>query len=435
MIRKLRRQFNRITILMLILVLLIPLIGVNLLTRFVSYQQTDTLLQQIAESSSYGLPEAKPPFEQAQKNPQEPANPPAPPNDDKKEEPAPPPATNDKFFERDHKRPIDVLNDFTIYLNADGTFLSVSDPEQCNETEAQVLLEAVQKESSNSGYIGSYQYYRKIRTNGTLIVFSDRTSDLQLLTKLLWFSIGIGLCMVMLIIYLTNRLSKRAVRPIEIAFEQQRQFISDAGHELKTPLTIITTNADILHDEIGENKWLSYIQDQAERMRILITDMMRLTKLERPADAQDQVEFDLSKLVENTALPFESQAFESRKELEIEVEDGLTYRGNAEEIRQMVGIFLDNAFKYSEEKGTVRITLQKNKDKKLLKIYNTGIGIRPDEKEKIFLRFYRSDHSRARATGGYGLGLSIAKRIADKHKIKIQVESEEGKWACFLLTL
>lgn len=90
MIRKLRRQFNRITILMLILVLLIPLIGVNLLTRFVSYQQTDTLLQQIAESSSYGLPEAKPPFEQAQKNPQEPANPPAPPNDDKKEEPAPP---------------------------------------------------------------------------------------------------------------------------------------------------------------------------------------------------------------------------------------------------------------------------------------------------------------------------------------------------------
>ena len=128
MIRKLRRQFNRITILMLILVLLIPLIGVNLLTRFVSYQQTDTLLQQIAESSSYGLPEAKPPFEQAQKNPQEPANPPAPPNDDKKEEPAPPPATNDKFFERDHKLPIDVLNDFTISLNADGTFLSVSDP-------------------------------------------------------------------------------------------------------------------------------------------------------------------------------------------------------------------------------------------------------------------------------------------------------------------
>ena len=144
MIRKLRRQFNRITILMLILVLLIPLIGVNLLTRFVSYQQTDTLLQQIAESSIYGLPEATPPYEQAQKNPQEPATPPAPPNDDKKEEPAPPPATNDKFFERDHKRPIDVLNDFTIYLNADGTFLSVSDPEQCNETEAQVLLEAVQ---------------------------------------------------------------------------------------------------------------------------------------------------------------------------------------------------------------------------------------------------------------------------------------------------
>ena len=147
MIRKLRRQFNRITILMLVLVLLIPLIGVNLLTRFVSYQQTDTLLQQIAESSSYGLPETKPPFEQAQKNPQEPADPPAPPNDDKKEEPAPSSATDDKFFERDHKRPIDVLNDFTIYLNADGTFLSVSDSEQCSETEAQVLLEAVQKKS------------------------------------------------------------------------------------------------------------------------------------------------------------------------------------------------------------------------------------------------------------------------------------------------
>jgi signal transduction histidine kinase len=170
-------------------------------------------------------------------------------------------------------------------------------------------------------------------------------------------------------------------------------------------------------------------------MRILVTDMMDLTKLEMNDPKKNFVNFSLSAAVSSAALPFESQAFEQHKTLLLEIQDNLQYNGNPDQIKQLVGIFIDNAMKYSDPEGEIRVTLQQNREKKTLKIYNTGKGVPEEEKEKIFQRFYRSDASRARATGGYGLGLSIAQRIAETHKIKIQVESEYEHWICFTLTL
>ena len=139
------------------------------------------------------------------------------------------------------------------------------------------------------------------------------------------------------------------MRPMQETFERQRQFISDAGHELKTPLTIISANVDILHDEIGENKWLSYIQSQAERMRVLVGEMMNLTKLEMGDKEKDFVDFSLSETVSGAALPFEGQAFEQEKQLELEIQEDISYHGNPDQIKQLVGIFMDNALKYSKE--------------------------------------------------------------------------------------
>ena len=334
----------------------------------------------------------------------------------------------------DKRGDVVTIDHFLCFANAEGTLMRLDGTENYTEDDAQTLLDYVLEKGKTDGWYGSLQYFRKDYDRGTLVVFSDRSAEQLLLHKVLLVSILVFLLMEGVVFLLTMILTKRAMRPMQETFERQRQFISDAGHELKTPLTIISANVDILHDEIGENKWLSYIQSQAERMRVLVGEMMNLTKLEMGDKEKDFVDFSLSEAVSGAALPFEGQAFEQEKQLELEIQENISYHGNPDQIKQLVGIFMDNALKYSKEHGEIRVTLQQVQNKKTLKVYNTGKGIPESEKEKIFQRFYRSDASRARATGGYGLGLSIAQSIADAHKIRIQVESEYEHWICFILT-
>ena len=334
----------------------------------------------------------------------------------------------------DKRGDVVTIDHFLCFANGEGTLMRLDGTENYTEGDAQTMLDYVLEKGKTDGWYGSLQYFRKDYDRGTLVVFSDRSAEQLLLHKVLLVSILVFLLMEGVVFLLTMILTKRAMRPMQETFERQRQFISDAGHELKTPLTIISANVDILHDEIGENKWLSYIQSQAERMRVLVGEMMNLTKLEMGDKEKDFVDFSLSEAVSGAALPFEGQAFEQEKQLELEIHEDISYHGNPDQIKQLVGIFMDNALKYSKEHGEIRVTLQQVQNKKTLKVYNTGKGIPESEKEKIFQRFYRSDASRARATGGYGLGLSIAQSIADAHKIRIQVESEYEHWICFILT-
>lgn len=334
----------------------------------------------------------------------------------------------------DKRGDVVTIDHFLCFANAEGMLMRLDGTENYTEDDAQTMLDYVLEKGKTDGWYGSLQYFRKDYDRGTLVVFSDRSAEQLLLHKVLLVSILVFLLMEGVVFLLTMILTKRAMRPMQETFERQRQFISDAGHELKTPLTIISANVDILHDEIGENKWLSYIQSQTERMRVLVGEMMNLTKLEMGDKEKDFVDFSLSEAVSGAALPFEGQAFEQEKQLELEIQEDISYHGNPDQIKQLVGIFMDNALKYSKEHGEIRVTLQQVQNKKTLKVYNTGKGIPESEKEKIFQRFYRSDASRARATGGYGLGLSIAQSIADAHKIRIQVESEYEHWICFILT-
>lgn len=334
----------------------------------------------------------------------------------------------------DKRGDVVTIDHFLCFANGEGTLMRLDGTENYTEDDAQTMLDYVLEKGKTDGWYGSLQYFRKNYDRGTLVVFSDRSAEQLLLHKVLLVSILVFLLMEGVVFLLTMILTKRAMRPMQETFERQRQFISDAGHELKTPLTIISANVDILHDEIGENKWLSYIQSQAERMRVLVGEMMNLTKLEMGDKEKDFVDFSLSEAVSGAALPFEGQAFEQKKQLELEIQEDISYHGNPDQIKQLVGIFMDNALKYSKEHGEIRVTLQQVQNKKTLKVYNTGKGIPESEKEKIFQRFYRSDASRARSTGGYGLGLSIAQSIADAHKIRIQVESEYEHWICFILT-
>lgn len=315
---------------------------------------------------------------------------------------------------------------FVIMADKNGNFLASLNNDELDSSVAQQYVSAILKNGASCGMLNSYQFCRLDKSNGTVMVFTDKSAELDMLDQLMHTTILIGIISFALLSVLAFFLSKKSIQPIKIAFEKQKQFVSDASHELKTPLTIISANADVLTDEIGENKWLTYIKAQTARMNVLVNDLLNLTRLENNTSDFIFSEFDLSKAIENTALPFECQAFEDNKTFNIDIQEGLTVNGSERHIKQMAAIFIDNALKYSNDGGSVQITLSAQGDKKTLSVFNTGCGIRDDEKNKIFERFYRSDDSRARTTGGYGLGLAIAKSIIDKHKFKVTVDNVEG---------
>ena len=241
---------------------------------------------------------------------------------------------------------------------------------------------------------------------------------------------AMGISLVVLLGIVTV-LSGWAVSPVKESLEKQKRFISDASHELKTPLAVICANADVLEKDIGQNKWLEYIKNQTVRMDGLVKDMLFLARADEGIQNGEYKEFDVGEAVLNIALEFESRAYESGKQYCYETESGILRVGNEERIKQAVAILIDNALKRSS--GEVRVTAKKDNGKAFIEVYNTGDGIDEKDYDKIFERFYRSEESRDRDSGGYGLGLSIAKSIVDSHKGKISVKSEKGKWASFTI--
>lgn len=320
---------------------------------------------------------------------------------------------------------------FIIMADSDGKFLAAMNNDELDVEVAQQYISAIMDENVSSGMVNNLQFCRSNKKNGTLMVFTDKQAELDMLDQLNRTTILIGIVSFVLLSVLAFFFSKKSIEPIKIAFEKQKQFVSDASHELKTPLTVISANADVLSGEIGENKWLNYIKAQTERMNVLVNDLLNLTRLENNSSDFIRLDFNLSQAITNTALPFECQAFETNKIFDVDVDEGIYVNGSERHIKQMAAIFIDNALKYSNDGGTVCVKLKKQGDKSILSVFNTGSGVKESEKDKIFERFYRSDDSRSRMTGGYGLGLAIAKSIIEKHKFKLTVDNHEGESICF----
>ena len=324
---------------------------------------------------------------------------------------------------------------FVMMADEQGNFVRCANNDDLAETDAQDYITRIMESGESSGMMDSYQFVAAQKANGTLFALTDKSAEIDMLKKLTRITVIVGLISVIVLSAVAFYLSGLIVKPIQETFDKQKQFISDASHELKTPLTVISANADVLEGEIGDNKWLNYIQDQADRMNVLVNDLLNLTRLENSNTQFVQTEFDLSRAIVNTALPFECKAFETNKNFVLNIEDDIKITGSEQHIKQMAAIFIDNALKYSKDGGTVRVSLTKENDKPVFYVYNTGSGVKEEDKDKIFERFYRSDESRNRATGGYGLGLAIAKSIIDKHKFKVNVENVEGKSICFVVTM
>ena len=287
----------------------------------------------------------------------------------------------------------------------------------------------------DSGFYGNLRYEITRDNLYTTVTAIDLKNDLTLMRNVVRVSVVIIIASLIFVFIVSYFLSRWAIRPLKESFEKQRRFISDASHELKTPLAVISANADVLETEIGDNKWLENIKSQSKIMSDLVYDLLDLAKMDETSDEMILSEFDLSNTVLSKALEFECTAFECGKTFEQNITENIRYKGNEEAIKHLVTILIDNAIKHSDENGIVRVTLTTAGNKKILQVYNTGNSIRNSEKDKIFNRFYRSDESRSKATGGYGLGLSIAKAITDAHKGTITVDGEENKWISFTVIL
>lgn len=347
---------------------------------------------------------------------------------------APVPANGGEYDKESVPRSLGSIDFFLLMADEDGKLVGIQNNDEMSDEVAQQYVTEILSKKADSGMANSYQFCTEKKDNGTLMVFTDKSAEIDMMNKLKRTTVIVGLISIVILSAAAYFLSGLIVRPIQVAFDKQKQFISDASHELKTPLTVISANADVLEGEIGENKWLTYIQDQADRMNVLVNDLLNLTRLENNSNFVVS-EFDLSKAIANTALPFECRAFDAGKNFVLNIEDGIRISGSEQHIKQMAAIFIDNALKYSKEKGTVRVSLTNDGGKIRFSVYNTGTGLKESEKEKVFERFFRSDASRNRATGGYGLGLAIAKSIIDKHKFKLFVDNAEGKSVCFIVTM
>ena len=286
------------------------------------------------------------------------------------------------------------------------------------------------------GELGNYAFYIQPKLYGRIIVFMDIRTYNQIQKNLLYSTSLIGLLTILGFFLLSIALAFWLVKPVKETFDKQKLFISNASHELKTPLAVISANTDVLETETGENKWLGYIRSETTRMNELVNELLCLARLDdKTGHKPVMTEFNLTDVFLQTVLPFESRVFELGKQLEVDAAPDIKYKGDQSQIRHIITILLDNAVKYSDEHGLIRARLYTRSSKKIIEVYNTGEGVPKDKLNKIFERFYRRDEARNSSSGGYGLGLAIAKASAEANGGKISAQSEYGKWICFTVTL
>lgn len=298
------------------------------------------------------------------------------------------------------------------------------------------IILKIKETKKQVGTLNSMMYYVTPAQYGNyLVCILNRAPEHEMLRKLYLYSAFLYVLCIIFSVLIAIPLSRKLIAPIENAFNRQKQFVADAGHELKTPIAVISANIDVLEAKLKGNKWLGYIKSESNRMSELIKEMLYLAKNDAEKEEKHFQEFDFIKSVKTVILPFEVIAFEHGISLEFEMAPEIPCYGNEKSLQHIFTILTDNAIKNSERGGTITIKARAENQKIIFQVRNTGIGIKKSELDKIFLRFYRSDSSRARKTGGYGLGLSIARSIAESHSGTLSAASEFGKWAEFTLTL
>jgi signal transduction histidine kinase len=332
---------------------------------------------------------------------------------------------------------------FTVVIKNDDTIVSVDTGKiaAVSTSEAAEFARTLQGQKKEFGFLDNYRY-RIISVDGTnnerntMYIFLDCERELNSFKNSLISSISTSVLGMLLVFILVVYFSKLLVRPVAESYDKQKQFITDASHELKTPLTIIDANTEVLEMETGENEWTKSIHNQISRLNSLTKQLVFLSRMDEGNSASfTMLDFSLSDAVEETAESFKAVATTAGKNLTCSVTAGLSINGDEASIRQLVSLLLDNAIKYSSEHGSIELTLKANGRNKILTVWNTADNVSAGKLDILFDRFYRADSSRSSKAGGFGIGLSVAKAIVTAHKGKITAKSEDGKSILFTVIM
>ena len=318
---------------------------------------------------------------------------------------------------------------FTACFSDDGslTRINLDNLASLTEEAAASAAETVYAAGSAKGFAGEYRFCRTSCDGETMLLFLNCEREFATFRSFLYASVGISLAGTLAVFLLLLLLSGRIVRPIAESYEKQKRFITDAGHELKTPITIIRADADVLRADLDEeNEWISDIRRQTNRLAELTEELIYLSRMEEENAALQMQELSLSELVDETARSFQALARSKGKTFSSSVAPDLHVSGDEKALAKLVSVLLDNAMKYSTEGGTVELGLREVGRNARLTVKNSTPPMEKGNAERLFERFTREDRSRSSESGGFGLGLAIAKAVTEAHKGTIRAESEDG---------
>lgn len=317
---------------------------------------------------------------------------------------------------------------FSVSLDFDGNYESAN-LESIAAISKDEAISYAQKiyTGKSKGFVGIYRYRIKKTDNGNLVVFIDCRKNISNFKNTLLISVSVSFLGFLAVFILVLLFSKIVFKPVAESYEKQKMFITDAGHEIKTPLTIIDANTEVLEMETGENQWTKSIKNQVKRLTILTGQLITLAKLDEHDSKLENNKFCISQDMEEAVDSFEILAERKNKKINRSIQEDVCITGDERAIQQLIGILLDNAIKYSPEESIINISLSNKGKKVFVNVHNEVENIEKGNQDILFERFYRADSSRNSKTGGTGIGLSVAKAIVISHKGKITAESKDGK--------
>ena len=327
-----------------------------------------------------------------------------------------------------------------LYKNGNVSTIDTGKIASVSTSEAGDYATSLYDKGKTKGFIDQYKYLSVSTTNTNgdnmiLYVFINCSKELMTIRTYALASIGISIIGLLVVFVLVCFFSKTVTKPMAESYEKQKRFITDASHEIKTPLTIIDANTEVLEMMEGENEWTVSIRKQIARLTALTEKLVFLSRMDEDSTRLEMLEFNISDAILDTAMPFETVAESKGKTLDISVAPDINYTGSETNIRQMVSLLLDNAIKYSSENGSIRLNFSTNGKLKILSVWNTVDEIETGKLDYLFERFYRIDKSRNSKTGGFGIGLSVVQAIVQAHNGKVSAKSEDGKSIEFTISL
>ena len=393
-----------VTAMAAVTVLLLFLLGaINVANMLIVERQVDRTLRIISDSEAGGIPprsDGAPPFMEAPKN------------------------DYDTFLSS---------NFFVAHFDWGGNILNVDmqRTSAVTEEEAREMAARAYDSGQDSGRTGKFRYLFHKTPVGSAVVFLDTSGERLSLVRILLLSVALGAACWGAMLLLVTFLSRRAVRPVAESMEKQKQFVTNAGHEIKTPLAIIQSNTEAMELYNGENKWSRNIKEQTVRLSGLMQNLLLLARMDEGASQVQAADFSLSDML-TAALESFAQPMEAKDiSLEADVKPGVTLHADAGQVEQLLSILLDNAVKYTNEGGDIWIRLQKEDKKIRLSVQNTCETLPDTPPEKLFDRFYRGDTARTQRSGGYGIGLAVARSIAEANRGTLQADYLPPDRICF----